>query len=131
MDTAGEIRGYKMTDDEFKILRDLVHKESGIYLNESKKSFLMSRVDKRLKLLNMNSYFQYYKYITGANGDELREFIDSVTINETYFFRNIPQFEMFREKVLPEVDRKKTRSQGLQSCNLERRLLQQARRPIQ
>ena len=96
-----------MTNDEFKILRGLIHKESGIYLNESKKSFLMSRLDKRLKLLNMNSYFQYYKHVTGDNEGELREFIDSVTINETYFFRNIPQFDMFREKVLPEVTERK------------------------
>lgn len=96
-----------MTDDEFKILRDVVHKESGIFLNENKQNFLASRVDKRLKVLNMNSYFQYYKYIKGNNQDELREFIDCVTINETYFFRNIPQFEMFREKVIPEVTGRK------------------------
>ena len=99
-----------MTCDEFKILRDLIHKESGIYLDENKQSFLASRTDKRLKVLNMNSYFQYYKYITGNNQNELKEFIDCVTINETYFFRNIPQFEMFREKVLPEVTGRKRMS---------------------
>ena len=96
-----------MTDDEFKILRDLVHRESGIYLNENKKSFLMSKVDKRISLLNMGSYFQYYKHVIGNNQNELREFIDSVTINETYFFRNTPQFDMFREKVIPEITGKK------------------------
>lgn len=97
-----------MTDDEFKIFRNLIHKECGIFLNDSKKEFLRTRVEKRLKALNLGSFFRYYKYVTENNTDELCIFIDSVTINETYFFRNTPQFEMFRGKVLPEmVERKR------------------------
>lgn len=97
-----------MTDDEFKIFRGLIHKECGIFLNDSKKEFLRTRVEKRLKALNVGSFFQYYKQITGKH-DELWSFIDSVTINETYFFRNLPQFDMFREKVLPELIERKRR----------------------
>jgi chemotaxis protein methyltransferase CheR len=96
-----------MTDDEFKIFRDLIHRECGISLNDNKKDFLRVRVEKRLKALDQRSFFQYYKYVTEKNRDELCLFIDSVTINETSFFRNIPQFEMFREKVLPEVIERK------------------------
>lgn len=92
-----------MTDDEFKIFRDLVHKECGIYLNDTKKEFLRVRLEKKMKAAGAGSFYQYYKFITGDNKDELLRFLDSVTINETYFFRNMPQFEMLREKVLPEL----------------------------
>ncbi len=92
-----------MTDDEFKIFRDLVHKECGIFLNDTKKDFLRVRVEKKMNAVNKGSFYQYYKHITGENKDELLRFLDSVTINETYFFRNAPQFDLLREKVLPEL----------------------------
>ncbi len=92
-----------MTEDEFRIFRDLVHRECGISLHADKKDFLRAKIEKRLGALNIGSYFQYYKYLTEKNRDELCIFIDSVTINETHFFRNAPQFEMFREEVLPEL----------------------------
>ena len=98
-----------MTDDEFKIFRDLIHKECGIYLNDTKKEFLRVRTEKRMKAAGMGSFYRYYKFITGVNKDELLRFLDSVTINETYFFRNVPQFEMLREKVLPELTELKRR----------------------
>jgi chemotaxis protein methyltransferase CheR len=98
-----------MTEDEFKIFRDLIHRECGISLNQGKKDFLRTRVEKRLNALGMRGYFQYYRYVTEDNRDELCLFIDSVTINETTFFRNAPQFEMFRERVLPELLERKRR----------------------
>lgn len=97
-----------MTDDEFKIFRDLIHRECGIFLKDDKKDFLRSRIEKRLNALHIKSYYSYYKFVTCSNNrEELYSFLDAVTINETSFFRNIPQFEMFREKVLPELIERK------------------------
>jgi len=56
-----------------------------------------------MKAAGVGSFYRYYKLIAGENGDERLRFLDSVTINETYFFRNTPQFEMLRERVLPEL----------------------------
>ena len=97
-----------MTDDEFIQFRDLISKECGIFLKESKKDFLRTRIEKRLQLSNMGSFFQYYKYISN-NDDELTAFLDDITINETSFFRNVNQFDMLREKILPEIIEKKRR----------------------
>lgn len=100
-----------MTPDEFRLFRDLIHNECGIFLKEEKRDFLKTRVEKRLKALNMGSYFNYYKYVSGnKNRRELSSLLDSVTINETYFFRNIPQFEILREKVIPELIERKRKS---------------------
>ena len=97
-----------MTDDEFKIFRDLIHRECGIFLKDDKKDFLRARIEKRLNALSIKSYYSYYRFITCANNqEELYAFLDIVTINETSFFRNIPQFEMFKEKVLPELIERK------------------------
>ena len=98
----------EMTDDEFRLFRDLVHRECGIYLKDSKKDFLRAKVEKLLASRNMAGSFSYYKLVTSQR-EELRAFLDAVTINETYFFRNTPQFEMLREKVLPGlIERKRS-----------------------
>jgi chemotaxis protein methyltransferase CheR len=99
-----------ITDDEFKLFRNLVHTECGIYLNDGKKDFLDARALKRLRILGVSSFYSYYKMITSPeNRSELYAFLDAVTINETFFFRNAPQFRMLREKVLPEIVEKKRR----------------------
>lgn len=98
-----------MTSDEFKLFRDLIHNESGIFLKETKVDFLRARLEKRLRALNIGSYFRYYKLLKdNMNKKELDSLLDSITINETYFFRNMPQFEILRERVLLElIERKK------------------------
>jgi chemotaxis protein methyltransferase CheR len=93
-----------MTPDEFKLFRDLIHNECGIFLKETKKDFLRTKVEKRLKALNIGSYFRYYQHIKDdKDKKELTNLLDNITINETSFFRNMPQFEILREKVLPEL----------------------------
>ena len=98
-----------MTNEEFLLFRNLIYNECGMYFKENKKSFIETRVRKRLKEKNIKSIYQYYKHLSGnGNGkEELLRFLDDLTINETSFFRNKPQFDLFREKVLPEIiDRK-------------------------
>lgn len=101
-----------MTDDEFRLFRDLLHRESGIYLKDTKKDFLCSKVEKRRLARGLGSFFSYYKFLLTYK-EELKEFIDSVTINETYFFRNLPQFEMLRKEVLPTISEIKRKSKDL------------------
>lgn len=100
-----------MTPDEFKLFRDLIHNECGIFLKEEKRDFLKMRVEKRLKTLSIGSYFNYYRYVKDErNRRELSSLLDSITINETYFFRNTPQFEILREKVIPELIERKRKA---------------------
>ncbi|CAG1064920.1 Chemotaxis protein methyltransferase 1 [uncultured bacterium] len=108
-----------MSDDEFLLLRNLVYQESGLWLKEEKKSFIAHRALKRMKGRNIPSYFRYYKLLTDKDGgkDELRGFLDDLTINETSFFRNKPQMDLFAEVVLPKLLAKK-REQGSFSLRL-------------
>lgn len=102
----------EMTDDEYRLLRNLVYEECGIRLNDEKKSFLMSRALRRMNALKVTSYYRYFKLLTGQGGksQELLAFLDALTINETSFFRNRPQMDLFAKKVLPEIIAKKRAS---------------------
>lgn len=102
----------EMTNEEFLLFKSLIYNESGMYFKDTKKEFIQSRISKRLKTANIKSVYQYYKYIT--NNDEGKKelliLLDALTIGETSFFRNRPQFDLFREKVIPEIIEEKRRT---------------------
>ncbi len=93
-----------MTDEAFFILRDFVYNNCGIYINESKKHLIESRINYRLKINKINSFDEYSSFLVkNENRKELNELIDSITINETYFFRGIEQFEALTKVIIPEI----------------------------
>lgn len=96
-----------ITGEEFRLFRNLIYEESGIYLKENRKDFLEHRMAKRMKAINIRSPYWYYRHLVEKRTKELMIFIDLLTINETSFFRNVPQFEFFKDKVLPEITRGK------------------------
>ncbi len=105
-----------LTDDEFALFRTLIYDEAGIALRPERRAFLASRVHNRLHARGLRSPYQYYRLLSdGAQGkDELLHFLDLLTINETSFFRNAPQFELLRARVLPELlERKAQRGEGM------------------
>lgn len=101
----------QITDDEFRLFRDFIHEECGLYFADNKIGFLSSRIGKRLAATSIASFYRYYRYLKQGGSeqeDELLQLLDELTINETSFFRNRPQFDMLEELALPElVERKK------------------------
>lgn len=98
-----------LTDDEFRLFSNLIYNESGIALKEGKREYLQARLQKRLVATRLNSYYRYYKFISNKNQGqrELLDLVDSLTINETSFFRNKPQFDLFTDLVIPELKKRK------------------------
>ncbi len=95
----------QMTDETFRLLRDFIYEHSGIYFSDNKKAQLENRLSLRLRANNLPDFDKYYymlKYDPQAS-KELRALFDSVTTNETSFFRSPPQIQAFQEKALPEI----------------------------
>ncbi len=97
-------QGDKLSDDLFKTFRQFIYTRTGIFFADNKKYLLESRVNRRLMALSLDSFGNYYKALTNGQGDaELSHLINSITINETFFFRNEPQFIALEESILPEL----------------------------
>ncbi len=98
MDTTFGIR-------EFRELRDLIYEKIGIHILDEKIYFLKKRVEKRIEELGIDSPSEYIKYLRYMDhtGKEFQNLTNSITINETYFFRNFPVLQAFAEHCLPEV----------------------------
>ncbi len=81
---------------------DLVYRECGINLHEGKKALLQARLNKRMRATGITSYEAYFQYLTSdSNSGELIHFLDCISTNLTYFFREIQHFDLLRQD-LPE-----------------------------
>jgi chemotaxis protein methyltransferase CheR len=99
------VRQVKMSDEIFRLLRNFIYERTGIYFQDNKKYLLEGRLGKRLHALHLTDfegYLQLIKYGARKN-EEMRFFYEAITINETFFFRNEPQFDAFEQTLVPEI----------------------------
>lgn len=98
----GAQRDLKVTDEEFKQLRDFIYTQSGIFISENRKYLIENRLNNRLSELNLKSFSEYYYFLRfdAQRKAELTKLFEVITTNETSFFRNPPQLAVFQEKVL-------------------------------
>ena len=74
-----------LTDEEFRLFRNFIYEESGIYLKETRKDFLENRLVKRMSATGIKSPYWYYRHVTQQKATELLCLLDLLTVNETSF----------------------------------------------
>lgn len=86
-------------------LRDLVYEETGMFFPDEKQYYFESRFLRRMKELNISSFINYHNFLKSnpSRRDEFNKLISELTINETSFFRNKPQFTALQNIVVPEL----------------------------
>jgi len=91
---------------EFNLLRDLIHKETGIWLRDGKEIMLASRLSSRLRHHGIDDFGIYHDLVThDTSGNEMRELINRVTTNKTSFFRENQHFQFLATTLVPEKQR--------------------------
>lgn len=98
-----------ISDAEFKKFQELVRKVSGINLPDIKRNLVTSRLAKRLRYYDTNSYERYYKIVI-EDSAELQMMIDIITTNETSFFREPHHFDFMKTTILPSFRESKFRT---------------------
>lgn len=89
-----------ISDQEFAQFQRFIHEAAGISLSAAKKALVSGRLAKRLQHCQVRSYGDYFRLLaSGSAGAEVQVAIDSLTTNETYFFRESKHFDMLREYV--------------------------------
>ncbi|MDE5681491.1 MAG: protein-glutamate O-methyltransferase CheR [Mailhella sp.] len=95
----------KITNDEFVTLRDFLYDQCGIFVGENRKYLMENRLNARLRELGLHSFSEYHNYLRYDKNKtaELNELFINMTTNETSFFRNNVQLDIFRDKVLAKL----------------------------
>jgi chemotaxis protein methyltransferase CheR len=94
-----------ITASEFHRFRELVHAQTGISLNDSKRQMVNSRLGRRLRFWGYRTFSEYWEHLhrRDRGGDELVRLINAITTNKTDFFREAAHFACLRSTVLPEL----------------------------
>jgi chemotaxis protein methyltransferase CheR len=95
---------FQVTDDDFKVVRDVVHKYCGISLNDDKKALVRARLTKMIRSGRFNSTADYLEHVLADRaGEAFSEFIDAISTNLTSFFRESDHFKYLSDTVLPAL----------------------------
>jgi chemotaxis protein methyltransferase CheR len=93
-----------LTEEEFDRFITLIYKTSGIRIPSTKRILVSNRIRRRLVATGIEAYAKYYSFLTSAAGlREMPLFLDEITTNETYFYRDVHQYDWFSDKFLPEI----------------------------
>lgn len=94
-----------LSDEVFRLLRDMIYEISGIYFSEDSKFIMESRLQQSVRRKQFDHFRDYYYFLKydQKRDEELASLIDIVTIHETYFFRENQQLQTFNQEILPEL----------------------------
>lgn len=89
--------------------KSLVTERCGLYFRDYDLKNLETAILDRMKVLKIQSDAAYYNLLTfsAEKENEIRELLNLLTVNHTYFFRNEPQFAALQRKILPDMIQKK------------------------
>jgi len=94
----------QISSAEQKLLQTLIYQECGMFFDERRISFLQDRLQRRLKATGLDSFYAYYRLLISNEGkSEMAALVENLTVNETSFFRNKPQLELFQKVILEEI----------------------------
>lgn len=87
-----ELYLFPFTDDDFNHIRGLIYRVAGISLSPSKRDLVYSRLARRLRARQIDSFSEYIRLLESCDKLESEEFINALTTNMTSFFREAHHF---------------------------------------
>ncbi|MEJ2199505.1 MAG: protein-glutamate O-methyltransferase CheR [Desulfuromonadaceae bacterium] len=100
--------GYLMeiSDQEFKLMRELIYERFGINLTDQKRSLMVGRLQKVIRSSGFNTFQEYYEHLINDSSEKaLSDLIDRISTNHTFFNREKDHFRFFVETALPSIAR--------------------------
>ncbi|MFN2625519.1 MAG: CheR family methyltransferase [Mycobacteriales bacterium] len=94
----------QLSDAEFDRVRTMLARQAGLVFDDSRRNSLQYSLGERLAAAKAHSVDDYLALLDAPAGAvEMQALLNAVTIQETHFFRNPPQFRALRQHVLPEL----------------------------
>ena len=79
-----------------------------MHFDDRRTPFLRDRVQRRMRECHVDSFYSYYRLLISDGGKgELAQLLENLTVNETSFFRNKAQLDLFHKHVLEDLLRHK------------------------
>lgn len=103
-----------ITEDDFEKFAEYFYRKTGILFDRSKRYFVDRRLSERIKATNHQNFKNYFIFLRfESSGTELQALINSLTVNETYFFREEYQLSCMVLRMLPEIASRKKKGERI------------------
>jgi chemotaxis protein methyltransferase CheR len=98
-----------LSKDAFQQFQSFLTQKSGLHIPSDQSKAFEEKLATRVEKCQLESYENYLHLLKfhPEGYAELRALLDLVTIGETYFFRNEPQFDALKNYLLPRLIEKK------------------------
>jgi chemotaxis protein methyltransferase CheR len=103
-----------MTDQDFDVVRRLLHARSAIALDDGKQYLVESRLAPILRQRKLDSLSDLVALLRRERGGEIeRQVVEALVTTESSFFRDLHPFESLRKVVLPDLINRRRDSRRL------------------
>ena len=99
-----------LTEDEYRRLCEFIYRRTGMVFTEAKRYYVERRVVERMAATDSSSFESYFARLRAVPLEEIAQFVNAFTVNETYFYREEHQLSCLTSDLLAE--RLKTKTQG-------------------
>jgi len=86
----------------FEALLDYLKRSRGFDFTAYKRSTLIRRVQRRMQMINIPDFVTYLDYLE-VHPEEFAELFNTVLINVTGFFRDLPSWEALAQDIIPKI----------------------------
>ncbi len=96
---------HTLGDIDVQFIADIIHSETGVRLNHSKKVMIQARLIRRVQTLGLASLDEYVSYLRYSPNRmiERSALVDVLTTHKTDFFRERHHFDYLRDTALPSL----------------------------
>jgi chemotaxis protein methyltransferase CheR len=108
-DRKAEGAAFSLSAEELLRFCEFLYRRTGIAYGESKRFYIERRIADRMQAIGTNS-FSAYMAMLRSGGPEAEQLVNTITVNETYYYREDSQLRCLSRSLLPEVIR--TRAPG-------------------
>lgn len=100
-------KAFNVSPEEFRRLSEFLYRRTGIVFGEAKHTYVTRRVNERMAVAGARSFAAYFARMHGDAG-EIEQLINSLTVNETYFYREEHQFRCLTSTLLERITASKS-----------------------
>jgi chemotaxis protein methyltransferase CheR len=97
-----------ISDSDFQKFAEFFYRKTGIHFDDSKRYFVDKRLIDRIEATGAENFRAWFVALRfEADGAEMQHLVNTMTVNETYFFREAYQFDCLVNHLLDEVAARK------------------------
>lgn len=102
-------------EDYLRKIRDHLRETTGIRFEDQQLHSLKGSLDKRLRVLGLSSYREYYERLM-SDSEEFTELVSTVSVNKTAFFREREQWDYLKSHLVEILTAGSVRSSRTVKC---------------